>query len=316
MLKRICRKKLIISSTVLLIIGILYCIPTHKNTSPIKKEVNYVNYNVKTNEVYLLNSNDYLTRVKIATEKTDEELVDEIVNILICDGEGEDKIPNGFKCIINKDTKINSISIKNKLLKLDLSDNFLDTTKELEEKTVEAIVYSLTDIDNIDEMIIYLNGHILTNLPKSNITLPATLSRDFGINKKYELTSSNNIKRTTIYYIDKYDDNIYYTPITLVNNDAREKIEIIVDELSNKILNNDLASYMNNNTRVLHNEIKNNTMYLNFNENILNDFDNNSILEEVIYTIALSVNDNYDIDNIFFNVNDKEILKTTIKSLE
>ena len=316
MLKRICRKKLIISSTVLLIIGILYCLPVSKKESPIKTELNYVNYDIKTNEVYLLNKNNYLTRVKIATENTDEELVDEILNILICDGEGEDKIPNGFQCTINKDTKINSISLKNKLLKLDMSDNFLDTSKELEEKSLESLVYSLTGIDEVDQIIVYLNGHILTNLPQNNINLPSTLSRDFGINKKYELTSSKNIDRTTIYYIDRNNDNIYYTPVTLVSNDAREKIEIIVDELSNKILTNNLASYMNNNTRILNSEIKNNTMYLNFNENILNDFDNNSILEEVIYTIALSVNDNYDIDNIFFNVNDKEILKTTIKSLE
>ena len=57
-------------------------------------------------------------------------------------------------------------------------------------------------------------------------------------------------------------------------------------------------------------------MYINFNENILNDFDNQDILEEVLYTISLSVNDNYEIENVFFSVNDKEIAKTTIKSLE
>ena len=57
-------------------------------------------------------------------------------------------------------------------------------------------------------------------------------------------------------------------------------------------------------------------MYVNFNENILNDFNDNNILEEVIYTISLSINDNYEVNNVFFSVNDKEIVKTTIKSLE
>ena len=130
------------------------------------------------------------------------------------------------------------------------------------------------------------------------------------------MINNKNISKTTVYFINKIEDNIYYTPVTLVNNDTREKIEIIIDELSNKILDNKLASYLNNDTKVLNSNIKNNTMTINFNENILNDFDNSSILEEVIYTISLSVNDNYDVGNIFFNVNNKEIAKTTIKSLE
>ncbi len=314
MLKRICTKKIIISSIVLLIIGVLYCIPSQKES--IRKEVSYVNYDLKTNEVYLLDKNNYVSRVKIATDSEDEELVDEIVNILICNGDGEDKIPNGFKCTINEKTKINSINIKDTLLKIDLSKELLETDKELEEKVLESLIYSLTGIENINSVILYLDGDILTTLPQKQIHLPSTLTRDFGINKKYELTDSKDIKKTTIYYVNKQDDNIYYTPITLVNNDPREKIEIIIDELSNKILGDNLASYMNNNTKVLKSEVKDKTLAINFNENILSDFDNRSILEEVIYTVALSANDNYVIDNVFFNVNDQEIAKTTIKSLE
>lgn len=315
MLKRICTKKLIISSIVLFIVGILYLVPNDKKAN-IETNISYVNYELKTNEIFLLDQNNYISRTKIATENEDEELIDEVINILICNGEGEDKIPDGFKCTINEKTKINSINLKNKTLKIDFSKDLLNTTKDMEEKMIESLVYTLTGLDNVDNIIIYTNGQLLTTLPQNNITLPTTLNRNFGINKKYELTNSKNINKTTIYYINKLHDNIYYTPITLVNNDNREKIEIIIDELSNTILNNNLASYLNNNTKVLNSEIKNNTMYLNFNENILNDFDNNSILEEVIYTISLSVNDNYTIKNVFFNVNDKEIAKTTIKSLE
>lgn len=243
-------------------------------------------------------------------------MVYEILEILICDGAGEDKIPNGFKCTINSETKINSVSLKNNTLKIDFSKALLDVQKEKEEQIIESIVYSLTGIDGINNIIIYIDGKILTTLPKSNITLPSTLTRDFGINKKYSLTSNHHIKKTTIYYLNTFNNETYYTPITLVNNDERDKIEIIIDELSNKIPDDNLSSYLHNDTKVLNSYIKNETMYIDFNNNILNDFDNNSILEEVIYTISLSINDNYDIKNVFFSVNNKEIIKTTIKSLE
>ena len=319
MLKRICKKKLIISSIILFLILFLYKVPNNNKYSKekynnIEQKIKYINFKIKTNEVYLIDNNNYLSRVKIATDNENEKLIYELIDILTCNSSNQDKIPNGFKCVLNENTKINNISIKNNTLKIDLSKDFLETNNE--EQTIESLVYTLTSLDNIDNIIIYIDGKILNKLPKSNITLPSTLNRNIGINKKYELTNTNKINKTNIYYINKVNDEIYYTPITLINNDNREKIEIIIDELSNKIINNNLYSYLNSNTKVLNSYIENNTMHINFNENILNSFDENNILEEVIYTISLSINDNYNIKNVFFYVNDKEITKTTIKSLE
>lgn len=318
MLKRICTKKIIISSIILLLIMTLQIIPlddSNKNNN-INEKVSYVNYELNTNELYLLDKNNYLNRTKISTNNNNEELIQELIEILTCNSEQQDKIPNNLKCVINEKTKINSINWKDKTIKIDFNEYLLDTSKELEEKTIESIVYTLTSIDNVENILIYINGKNLTTLPQNKITLPSTLNRDIGINKKYELTNTKEINKTTIFYINKVQDNIYYTPITLINNDNREKIEIIIDELSNKITDENLNSYLNNNTKVLNSSIKNNTMHVNFNENILNGIDSNDILEEVIYTISLSINENYDIENVFFNVNDKEIVKTTIKSLE
>ena len=314
MFKRICTKKITISIIILVLINILYFIPDKKEEDNVSKKISYVNYELNSTDIYLFDKNNYLTRIKISTNNEKENLVKEIFSILSCNDTS--KIPNGFTCTINKDTKINSLDIKNNILKIDLSSNFLDIDKNLEEKSLESLIYSLTSIEEIKNIIIYIDGKILTKLPKNNITLPNTLNRDFGINKKYNLTSTNNISKTTIFYINKYDNNIFYTPITLINNDTREKIEIIIDELSNKIIDSNLNSYLNNDTKVLNNHIKDNTMYINFNENILNGIENNTILEEVIYTISLSINENYDIKNVFFDVNNKEIAKTTIKSLE
>lgn len=319
MLKRICKKKLIISSIILTLILFLYKVPNsykhlENNDNNIEQKIKYINYEVKTNEVYLIDNNNYLSRVKIATENENEKLIYELIDILTCNGSNQDKIPNNFKCVLNENTKTNDVSIKNNTLKIDLSKEFLETNNE--EQVIESLVYTLTALDNIDNIIIYIDGKLLNKLPKSNITLPSTLNRNIGINKKYELTNTNKINKTNIYYINKVNDTIYYTPITLINNDSREKIEIIIDELSNKIIDNNLSSYLNSNTKVLNSYIEDNTMHVNFNENILNGFDDNNILEEVIYTISLSINDNYNVKNVFFDVNDKEIAKTTIKSLE
>ena len=41
-----------------------------------------------------------------------------------------------------------------------------------------------------------------------------------------------------------------------------------------------------------------------------------NILEEVLYTINLSIADNYDVEEVIFEVENKEIYKSVLKSIE
>ena len=165
-------------------------------------------------------------------------------------------------------------------------------------------------------VILYIDGKILTTLPLNNIKLPSTLSRSIGINKKYDLSSTKNITHTTTYYVSKFNDNYYYTPITTVSNDEREKIEIIIDSLSSCVIDEKLMSFLNNNTEMLNFEQTDNTITVNFDENILINLEKYEILEEVLYTISLSIYDNYPVEEVIFMVNDEKITKTTAKLLE
>lgn len=320
MLKKMSIKKLIISGIVLFSIFLICLIPNkEKEEINIKQELEYVDKDINTHNIFLLDSNNYLVQADIVINenKNIEKKAKELLTILIKDSKLEDRIPSGFKNIINSDTKILSLSYKDGLIKVDFSKELLNTNKDLEEKTIEAIVYTLTSIENVDKVIIYLEGEILTKLPKTKINLPATLDRSFGINKQYNVNSNKNITKTTIYYIDKINDEEYYVPVTKVSNDTREKIEIIVDELSsNNLYKTNLMSYLNNNTKVLSVNEENEKMILEFNSNIFSDIDTKDILEEVIYTICLSINDNYDVKEVVFNVDNEEIYKSVINTIE
>ena len=71
------------------------------------------------------------------------------------------------------------------------------------------------------------------------------------------------------------------------------------------MLNTNLMSYLNSNTELLSYNETDKTLLLNFNENILNDINTNNILEEVTYSINLSIKENYDINEVLYYVNDK-----------
>ena len=49
---------------------------------------------------------------------------------------------------------------------------------------------------------------------------------------------------------------------------------------------------------------------------LVNEALKHNILEEVIYTISMSISANYDVENVIFNVENEEIHKSVLKSIE
>lgn len=322
MLKKISIRKLIISFSALFTLFLIYLIPNNENDKnkleDIPQELEYVNNDLITSSVFLLDSYNMLGKTEVPVSSKDiESLAKELLEVLINGGANEDRIPNGFKSILPSDTKILSLKYDKDLIKVDFSKELLNTSKEMEEKVVEAIIYTLTSINGVNKVIIYVDGNILTKLPQTKINLPSTLDRSFGINKEYDINSIKDINQVTIYYVNKNNDNYYYVPVTKYLNDDRDKIKIVIDELSgNSIYNTNLMSFLNSNAELISSEKKDDLMHLNFNEYIFSDIEEKNILEEVIYTISLSVCDNYEVKGVVFNVENEEIYKTVLKTIE
>jgi len=285
----------------------------------VKQELEYVDKNIITDNIYLEDNNGYLGRATIALTSNETDIEDrakELLEVLIKDGAGESKIPNGFKSLIPSDTKILSIKFEDEVLKVNLSKELLDVDADKEEKIIEAIVYTLTNIEEVDKIILYVEGDILNKLPKSKINLPSTLDKSFGINKEYNITKPKDINQVTVYYVSKFNSNYYYVPVTKYVNDDREKIRIVIDELTGSTnYNSNLMSFLDSNTKLISVNNSDNIMELEFNNSILNNLNTNEILEEVIYTISLSIDDNYDVDEVVFSVENEQIYKSVLKEV-
>ncbi len=312
MLKKISIRKITLSTIALLAISLLYLMPESKKISP-KEELEYTNANVTTSPIYLLDKNNYLAKVDVVTSKTNaKEKAQELIKIMTIDAM-ESKIPNGFNAILPPNTEVLNISIEGDLLKIDFSKDILDIDEKKEEKMVEAICYTLTEIENINKIIIYVEGDILTKLPKTKINLPSTLDKTFGINKEFDLTSTKDIKDVTIYYINQIKGNYYYVPVTKYLNDNREKIDIIIDELSQNFNpNKNLMSFLSANAKLVSAKQNGQTLNLEFNEELFDDKVTETVLDEVIQSVSLSAKENYDINEVVFTVNSKEVAKKAL----
>lgn len=318
MLRKMMLRKIAVATSILLVMLMLYLIPSEKEEVNVNQILEYI-YPNDLEAIYLLDNNDLLSRTQVSVDKTSSiSKAHGLIEMLTIDGKKHDFLPNGFKSLLPSGTKVLDINLKDKILVINFSKEFLNVKEEHEEKLIEALTYTLTGIDGVSKIQILVDGSKLTNLPNSKKLLPEYLDRNYGINKQYNLTTLKDIDSYTVYYVLNYNDNTYYTPVTkYINNEDQDKVKIIIDELSASLTyQTNLMSYLDANVRLLDYEIADKTIKLNFNDMILSDITNNVILEEVIYTIGLSICDELDVEKVIFQVNNQEISTFSSKALD
>ncbi len=319
MLKRFSMKKIMVASCAVLILLVIYLIPDNRRDINLSNDSVTYDYNNVVGTIYLVDSDDYVARTVIPTCKCEKkDLAEDLIEGLVIGGSKSNIIPNGFRSIIPPGTSILSLDLTDKILTIDFSKEILDVSENEEEKMIEAIIYTLTSIDGIDKVIIKVEGEVLTNLPSSKKMLPSVLDKSYGVNKTYDLVTTNDIESYTMYYVNKYNDNEYYVPVTkYVNSTGEDKIKVIIKELSSSpIYETNLMSYLNASTELIDYELSDKSLKLNFNELLLNDLDSKNILEEVIYTVSLSVDNIYDdLEEVVFYVNNEEVYDMNLKEI-
>lgn len=279
-------RKLFYTTLTTFIIITVYTISSFKdNTLRTNLELEEV-INMKTNTAYLLNKDNYLTKVNIYLDSNkQEEQVKYMVEYL---KKNNKRIERGYKGYIPEKTNILSIEIKDNILYLDLSKEFLEENTKV---IVPGLVRSLLSIKNIDRVDLKVEKEYINNYNK-------LLDDKIAINEEYNINNRKNINEVVIYYLTN-DNN--YIPVTKYLNDDREKIEIIIDELKESN-NSNLISYLNNNLKLNDYEEENDVYILNFN-NYLNE--DKTTKEYLLNEIAYSIFDNYQVSSVIFKINDK-----------
>ena len=316
MLRKFAYNKIFRTTGILFLFILLILFPVSKEYSLNDEYTIKTAKNIKPTEVFLLDKNGYVSRSFINLSYINKlDFCKKVVELLIMDGKYTDKIPNGFSTILPSDTIINDINLEDNKVILDLSNQFINQNEKNFKKCLELLTYNLTNIDGIDEVYLKIDGKFLEKNNDSIIKQP--LTRKDGVNEVNEIINYENASKTTIYYVSKNNNGYYYVPVTKLNNDNREKISVIIDELSSsKISENNLMSFLNYNTKLNSYEINDDNIVLDFNNFLFDDINSKSILEEVIYSVALSVKENYNVKEVIFNVNGKEITKSVLKNIE
>ncbi len=310
MIKKSSIRRICIATLTLFILLIIYLFPSKSNIT--YEHLNYIEK--EEMPIFLIDKSNYVARCTIAKESDDIlDKVKEIIEALTKNTKKSSYIRDGFKSIIPDNTKVLDVSLENNILTINFSKELLNVVHSDEEKMIEAIVYSLTEINEIKKISIFVEGNKLLKLPNSNKSLPEYLDKSYGINKFYLIDSLKDTSKTTIYYLSKNNDYYYYVPVTKVSNDSQERVQIIIKELqTTPVYHTNLISYLAASASITSYELLENTISLSFNNYLIANMKDDDILEEVKYSIALSIRDTYGINEVIFNIPDSEESKISL----
>lgn len=310
MIKKSSIRRICVATLTLFILLIIYFFPS--NDTVIKEHLSYITK--EEMPIFLVDNKDYVARTSIVKNSSETiEQTKEIIEALTKNTKKSNYIRDGFKPIIPDGTKILDLKLEENILTINFSKEFLNINESDEEKMIESIIYSLTEIKDVKKISIFVEGNKLIKLPNSNKKLPDYLDKTYGINKIYNLDSIKETTKTTIYYLSKNKDYYYYVPVTKVSNEKTERVEIIIKELkSTPIYHTNLISYLAASANITSYELLENTISLSFNNYLIANMKEEDILEEVKYSIALSIRDTYGINEVIFNIPDTENTKISI----
>ena len=267
-------KKIVITSMALFLLMLFVIIPTNNNSYIEKTKTN------NNKKIFLLDKDNYVSLVFCDYKDSNiENEIKEKINIL------KNGI-NGFKGVIPQNVELIDIKIDKKKVYLNFNNEFLKI-KNIN-KVYECLVYSLCEIKDVEKIYISVQNKMQEGMP---------LNKDYGINKEYDIDDFSYVNKTIVYFA-KGD---YYVPITKINSDKNDKINIIIKELKSSVNSlNNLVGYLTDDIELIDYEVKKNKMELIFNKYIFDD-------ERIQYVIGSSIFANYDVNEIVAYNQDKSI---------
>lgn len=292
MIRRKCIQKIFRTTICLFLILVVSTITNLSDkTTPVMVNIEDVTM-LGNSSIYLLNENGYFVKKPIYLSS--DNLDDNVRKIFSYLKKSNSKY-SSFRGLLEDSVEVLNIYYDEYYLTIDLSCDFYDSGDL--NSSVISIVYSLMELNNIKGITILVEGEYLKDYPK-------ILDKSISINPKYEITSREDVSKVVVYYLLNDDGENYYVPVTKYLNDSRDKINILIDELSSNV-SMDLVSVVNRDLELIDYREENDAFILNFNHSLFDS--NNKVLEEVLYCISYSVFDNYDVSMVLFEVEGKNV---------
>ena len=164
-------------------------------------------------KIFLVSSDNYTIPLTVTMEQRttlQQEIVD-VFDMLKTTSKANSTYVSGF---INENTKLKSFNLENKVLELNMSEEFFQTEFN-NVNVIEALTLTFLQFEEIEEIKLFVEGQEVNYY--NQIPLPSSLDYSFGINNEIaSIKDMRNKEKVVVFGKRQYDkETSYLVPVTL-----------------------------------------------------------------------------------------------------
>jgi germination protein M len=183
--------------------------------------------------LYLFNHQGYVVPVNVQLPVT-ESAARQVIQHLVVGGPVTNMLPSGMRAVIPAGTDFSIRIDEDHTATVDFNSQFKEYQAEDEKGILEAITWSLTEFDNIDRVILKVNGYKLESMPVNQTPVGDSLTRRDGIN--IEVSHPSVIGQgmaVTLYFLGQNlsATHDYFVPVTRIVPRQEDLVKATVQEL-------------------------------------------------------------------------------------
>ena len=184
--------------------------------------------------LYLLSNDGYVVpKQMLLPMQEDRAVLKQAIQYLVTNGPVEPFLPTGLTAVLPENTVVKGINITDdETAIIDLSADFLNYDGEKETDMLEALTYTATSLDNIDQIKLWVEEEPLDIMPKQQTVVADGYSRSDGINVvKKEGVDYLTTTPVTLHYPYNIDNQCYFIPTTSYLPNTMNLKEQVVESL-------------------------------------------------------------------------------------
>lgn len=266
-------------------------------------------------QLYLIDSDGMVASQTLQLPQIEsKEVATQALQHLVKGGPVTSLLPNGFQAVLPAGTQVNSLNLKKEsgTLIVDVSEEFKNYEEQNELKVLQAMTYTLTQFESVDNIKLRINGEAQTEMPVSGTPIGEGYSRVNGIN----LIESDSVdlmasKPVTLYYPSVHDENQYFVPVTQYIDVENQDLygSVIAALLEGPGAQANVQHVFNNKTELTSNpSLRDGVLELVFSEEVLQDGEKAVISDEVMETLVRTLTDDQSVEAVQVKVENVETL--------
>ncbi|WP_010651075.1 GerMN domain-containing protein [Oceanobacillus massiliensis] len=255
-------------------------------------------------QLFLIDSNGMVASQTLELPAPNgNEVASQVMEYLVKGGPVTPILPNGFQAVLPEGTEVLGMNLQEDgTMIVDFSEEFKNYEAEEELKILEAMTHTLTQFENVNKVMVRINGNQLNEMPVNGTPINEGYSRANGINiTDTDILDLVDSKAVTMYYPAEHDENRYYVPVTqYIQADGESEFSSIVQALiDGPGFTANVLHVFNTETLLASEPVLNDgVLELVFNEGILKDSEQPVIADEVMETIVRTLTEQGNVDAV------------------